>query len=81
MLRKFTVACVLGLSLIGNVTGASAFAPGQMAGASHVTGDVVDASFFGRPYPYGYTGWARCSRYVEVQTHSGVYLRRTRVCK
>jgi hypothetical protein len=81
MWHKFTVACVLGLSLVGSVTAASAFAPGPVAGAAHVASDVVEASFFGRPYPYGYTGWARCSRYVEVQTHSGAYLRRTRVCK
>jgi hypothetical protein len=81
MLRKFGLACVLGLGLLGNVTAASAFAPAPINGASPAVDGVLQASFFGRPYPYGYTGWARCTRYVEVQTHSGTHLRRVRVCR
>jgi hypothetical protein len=80
MLDKFAVTCVLGLGLLGNMSAASAFAPGQLNVTSIADG-LLQASFFGRPYPYGYTGWARCTRYVEVQTPSGAYLRRVRVCR
>jgi hypothetical protein len=38
------------------------------------------ASFFGRPYPYGYTGWGPCIRYIEVETPYGPRLRRVRSC-
>jgi hypothetical protein len=50
----------------------------------NVAGDtrsVVDVSFFGRPYPYGYTSWGPCVRYVEVETRWGPRLRRVRVCR
>jgi hypothetical protein len=80
MLHKFGFACVFALGLLGNVTVASAFAPGPIHGTSQVDG-LLQASFSGRPYPYGYTGWARCTRYVEVQTATGIYLRRVRVCR
>jgi hypothetical protein len=78
MLRRFGVACVLGLSMLGNAGAASA--PGQIK-ALPQQDMLLQTSFFGRPYPYGYTGWARCTRYVEVQTHSGTHLRRIRVCR
>lgn len=81
MLHKFGVVSVLALGLLGNVTAASAFSPAQLTSSSASADRVLQASFFGRPYPYGYTGWARCTRYVEVQTRSGVYLRRVRVCR
>ena len=38
------------------------------------------ASFFGRPYPYGYTGWGPCIRYIQVETADGPRLRRVRAC-
>jgi hypothetical protein len=81
MLRKFGLACVLGIGLLGNVTAVSAFSPAPIKDVSPTVHGVLQASFFGRPYPYGYTGWARCTRYVEVQTHTGVHLRRVRVCR
>jgi hypothetical protein len=81
MLHKFGLACVLSFSLLGSVTAASAFSLAQINGASSQVDGLLQTSFFGRPYPYGYTGWARCTRYVEVQTASGVYLRRVRVCR
>jgi hypothetical protein len=81
MLRKFGLVCVFALSLLGNVTDASAFSPAPMMGASPAVDGLLRASFFGRPYPYGYTGWARCTHYVEVQTAAGVRLRRVRVCR
>lgn len=80
MLHKFGVVSVMAISLLGNVTVASAFSPAPMK-STPTTDEVLQASFFGRPYPYGYTGWARCTRYVEVQTRSGTHLRRVRVCR
>jgi hypothetical protein len=81
MLRKIGVACVFVLSLLGSVTAASAFSPASINSASPAVDGLFQASFFGRPYPYGYTGWARCTRYVEVQTATGTRLRRVRVCR
>jgi hypothetical protein len=79
MLHKFGLVSLLTVSLLGNVTVASAFSPAPVNAVSPVAKDLVQASFWGRPYPYGYTGWARCTRYVE--THSGTHLRRVRVCR
>jgi hypothetical protein len=81
MLSKFSLACGVGLGLLGYITAVSAFSPPPIVGASPAVDGLFQASFFGRPYPYGYTGWARCTRYVEVQTHSGIHLRRVRVCR
>jgi len=81
MLHKFGVMSVLALSLLGSVTVASAFSPAQIRNTAPAMDGVIQASFFGRPYPYGYTGWARCTRYVEVETRSGTHLRRVRVCR
>jgi hypothetical protein len=81
MLRKFGLACVFALGLLGNLTVASAFSPAPIKGALPAPDGVLQTSFFGRPYPYGYTGWARCTRYVEVQTATGTHLRRVRVCR
>jgi hypothetical protein len=79
-MSKFGVTSGLGLGLLGFLGGASAFSPAQLQAASPAD-EVQQTSFFGRPYPYGYTGWARCTRYVEVQTPYGVHLRRVRVCR
>jgi hypothetical protein len=81
MLHKFGLACVFALSLLGCVTVASAFSPAPIKSASPAVDGLLQTSFSGRPYPYGYTGWARCTRYVEVQTATGTYLRRVRVCR
>lgn len=81
MLHKFGIVSVLAVGLLGNVTGASAFSAAQLQSASPAADEVLQASFFGRPYPYGYTGWARCTRWVEVETRTGVHLRRVRVCR
>jgi hypothetical protein len=82
MIRTFGITCALGIGLVMGVNPALALGPvnsiGVSAGAQL---DLLDASFFGRPYPYGYTGWGRCIRYVEVQTRWGVRLRRVRVCR
>jgi hypothetical protein len=81
MLRKFGLGCAFAFSLLGSVTVASAFSPVPIDVASPSVDGLLQTSFSGRPYPYGYTGWARCTRYVEVQTATGVYLRRVRVCR
>lgn len=80
MVRKFGVVCGLGFGLL--MSAGSAFAFGPVAGLS-VTGqqDQLDVSFFGRPFPYGYTGWGPCVRYVEVQTRHGIRVRRVWVCR
>src|SRR5437879_1564252 len=61
MVRQFGLVCLLGGALIGSVSSASAFGPVISLGQSASTqDDLLEASFFGRPYPYGYTGWGPC---------------------
>jgi hypothetical protein len=81
MIRKFGFACLLGFAFIYGGSPASAFGPVNSLGQMNIQRDLVDASFFGRPYPYGYTGWGPCVRYEEVQTRWGWRLRRVRVCR
>lgn len=78
MVRKFGIVCALGLLM----SGGSAFALGLVASPStSAQQDLLEASFFGRPYPYGYTGWGRCVRYVEVQARRGIRVHRVWVCR
>jgi hypothetical protein len=81
MVQKLGILCVLWLGLLLGASSASAFGPvnpvGPLLGSER---DLLAASFWGRPYPYGYTGWGPCIRYVEVQTRWGLRLRRVRVC-
>jgi hypothetical protein len=79
MIQKLGIVCMFGLVLVSGVNSASALGPIQSSPS--IQGDVVAASFFGRPYPYGYTGWGPCVRYVEVQTRWGLRLRRVRACR
>lgn len=82
MFKKFGFVGMLGLLLTSGVPTASAFGPVNSIGAAaNAQRDLLDASFFGRPYPYGYTGWGPCLRYVEVETRWGVRLRRVWVCR
>jgi hypothetical protein len=80
-IRKFGIIC--GLVGIAMSSGAAlALGPIQAPGpAVTVQQDLLDVSFFGRPYPYGYTGWGPCVRYEEVETRRGPRLRRVRVCR
>ncbi len=80
-IRKLGFACALGLGLAMSANSAFALGPVNLISASAVTQQKLDVSFFGRPYPYGYTGWGPCIRYVEVETRWGLRLRRVRVCR
>ncbi len=80
-IRKFGFVCALGLSLAVGATWAFALGPVNLVDAPEIAQqDLLAASFFGRPYPYGYTGWGPCIRYVEVETRWGPRLRRVRFC-
>lgn len=80
MVRKFGMVCGLAVGLL--MCAGSAFALGPVADlAARGQHELLDVSFFGRPYPYGFTGWGPCVRYVEVPTPRGVRLRRVRVCR
>jgi hypothetical protein len=82
-IRKIGVIWGLGLGL-GLMCASWAHAMGPVNGVDpsiRAQRDLLDASFFGRPYPYGYTGWGPCIRYVEVDTRWGPRLRRVRVCR
>jgi len=82
MASRFGIVCGLGLALLAGGGPALALGPVNLAGPSvGAQLDVVDASFFGRPYPYGFTGWGPCVRYVEVETRWGPRLRRVWVCR
>ena len=37
-------------------------------------------SFWGRPFPYGYTGWGPCVRYERLDTEQGIIFRRRWIC-
>ncbi|SHJ85341.1 hypothetical protein SAMN05444159_1690 [Bradyrhizobium lablabi] len=37
-------------------------------------------SFWGRPFPYGYTGWGPCVRYERLETERGIIFRRVWIC-
>lgn len=80
MFRKIGIGCGLVLTVFaGSIGSASAFGPVNVPFGP--VANLQDVSFFGRPYPYGYSGWGPCIRYVEVQTRHGVRVRRVRVCR
>ena len=87
MVGKFGIAGILGLGLLVSaslVSTNAAFAFGPVNSVQSNIGvqrDLVEASFFGRPYPYGFTSWGPCIRYVEVETRWGLRLRRVNVCR
>ena len=79
---RLGIACWFGFVLI--IGADSALALGQVNAVQPTAsaGNILqDVSFFGRPYPYGYTGWGPCVRYVEVETRWGPGLRRVHVCR
>jgi hypothetical protein len=80
MVRSFGILCIL--LAAGLVMGSgSASALGLPVHPLQLTGETQAVSFLGRPYPFGYTGWGRCVRYVHVDTPSGPRLRRVWVCR
>jgi hypothetical protein len=82
MVQKFGIVCALGLGLVTGASSAFAFGPvNSISPSLGVQQDLLAVSFWGRPYPYGYTGWGPCIRYVEVETRWGLRLRRVRVCR
>ena len=78
-ISKFGLA--LGLAFMVSVSSAQAMGPVNAIGPSASQPGLQRVSFFGRPYPYGYTGWGPCLRYVEVETRWGVRVRRVWVCR
>jgi hypothetical protein len=81
-IRKFGAFCGVVVGIAMSSSAALALGPVQSGGSTvAVQQDLVDVSFFGRPYPYGYTGWGSCVRYEEVETRRGPRLRRVRVCR
>ena len=74
----------LGVVILGFVASAGTASSSSLEAlpvlASSTAEHVQLASFFGRPYPYGYTGWGPCIRYIEVDTAYGPRLRRVRSC-
>ena len=80
MVRRFGMVCVLGLGMVAGVD--SALALGPVFSHPFIGGsELSEASFWARPYPYGYSGWGPCIRYVQVETPRGLRLRRVRVCR
>jgi hypothetical protein len=67
MVQKLAAVLTVGISLLCGAATASAFGipgPAQSIGSA----PLQSVSFFGRPYPYGYTGWGPCVRYLPVET-------------
>lgn len=80
MIRRLGIVCWVAVGLMTSASSALAFGPIN-PGVAAEKPDLLDVSFFGRPYPYGYTGWGPCVRYVEVETRWGPRLRRIWVCR
>jgi len=81
MTKKLVGMLFFAVGLAGIAGSASAFPPINPAGVSVDTA-VVDVSFFGRPYPYGYTDWGPCVRWVQVQSPTGqILLKKVRSCE
>jgi hypothetical protein len=79
MVRSFGILCILAAGLMMGSGPASAL--GLPLNPVHPSSEIQPASFFGRPYPFGYTGWGHCVRYVQVETRWGPRLRRVWVCR
>lgn len=82
MVRRFGILCVFAVGLMASVSSALAFGPvNSLQLSDGIKNDVLDVSFFARPYPFGFTGWGHCVRYVAVETRWGPRLRRVWVCR
>jgi hypothetical protein len=79
MVRSFGILCILAAGLM--VGSGSASALGLPVHPLQLSSEIQPVSFFGRPYPFGYTGWGHCVRYVQVETRWGPRLRRVWVCR
>ena len=80
MLRKLGILSAVGIGLALATATSPAFAFGPLARPVTAQRDLLNASFFGRPFPYGYTGWGRCIRYERVDTEWGPRVRRISIC-
>jgi hypothetical protein len=80
MFRRKLIAIVAGLSVSLVVDSTVSFAMGPIAGGASSPNLAVPVSFWGRPFPYGYTGWGRCMRYVPVETAYGTSWQLVSVC-
>jgi hypothetical protein len=80
MLRKLGMVNAVGIGLALATAKSPALAFGPIARSVTAQRDLLDVSFWARPFPHGYTGWGPCIRYVPVETPWGVRWRRIRVC-
>jgi len=80
MIRQLGFLGLFGICVFAASPAFSFGAPGATGLIAGTADHVQLASFFGRPYPYGYTGWGPCIRYIEVDTPYGPRLRRVRSC-
>jgi hypothetical protein len=78
MVRSFGILSVLAVGLVMGSGSASAL--GLPVNPLQQSAETQPVSFMGRPYPFGYSGWGQCVRYVRVETRSGPRLRRVWVC-
>lgn len=81
MVQKLGGIFLLVIVLTFGTASAWAFGVPGAPTASTAGSALLDVSFWARPFPYGYTGWGPCIRYVPVETNWGLAYRKVRVCR
>jgi len=66
---------------IGATSSVAALGPvGTSTSSIHMESHFQPVSFWGRPFPYGYTAWGPCIRYEPVETTWGTRWQRVSIC-